>query len=143
MKQFNHNEAISFLNDQYWHDSVLYEIRIIRTNSVDQAIIIIDLINSEDGLKSNRCSLTFNDCYYIGTQMNGGVDAISDGEMIYQAEASTDSPLLEQVIESWNNVLEIADLFHFSMTLSSTNSEIDIVCKSVTIKIDKKHITNR
>ena len=117
MKQFTHNEAIRFLNDQYWHDSVLYEIRIIRANSIDQAIIILDLITNEDGMESNRCTLTFNDCYYIGTQMNGGVDAISDGEMIYQAEASTDSPQIEQVIEAWNNVLELVDLFHFSMTL--------------------------
>ena len=93
MRKLTHNEAISFLNDLYWHDIVLYEIRIIRTNSVDQAIIILDLITSEDGLESNRCTLTFNDCYYIGTQMNGGVDAISDGEMIYQADAIIDSPL--------------------------------------------------
>ena len=67
MKQFTHNEAIAFLNNQYWHDSVLHEIRIIRTNSVDQTIILLDLITREDGMESNRCTLTFKDCYYIGT----------------------------------------------------------------------------
>ena len=141
MKQYRHSEAVTFLNDQYWHDSVLYEIRIIRTNSADQAVIIIDLIISEDGLESKKCVLTFNDCYFIGTRINGGVDAISDGEMIYQAEASINSHQIDRVVETWKSMFTLTDLFHFSMTLSSTNSEIEVVCKSVSIESNEGSIT--
>ncbi len=132
MKQYKYFEAVDFLNDQYWHDSVLYEIQIIRRNSADIAIIILDLIMSEDGSESKLCHLTFNDCYLIETKMHGGVDAISDGEMIYRAFASTKSPLIDQVVDTWKNSFDIKGLFQFSFTLSSTNSEVNIVCKSVT-----------
>jgi hypothetical protein len=134
MKQYEYKEAVHFLNEQYWHDSVLYEFRIIRTNSADQATIILDLIISEDGAESKKCVLTFNDCYYIETQFFGGVDAISDGEMIYQAEAVSENTQIDRVVESWKPILEPKNLFYFSMSLSSTNSEIKIVCKSVSVE---------
>ena len=75
--------------------------------------------------------------------MHGGVNAISDGEMIYLAEATDASPLIEQVLETWKDLLEIVDLFHYSMNLSSTDSDIDIVCKSVTITNVNNHITGQ
>ena len=138
MKQYSHNEAIDYLNSLIWHDSILYEIRIIRANSADQAVIIFDLIIDEENFTTQRTTLTFNDCYLIETRMKGGVDAISDGEMIYEASAKSESPKINGVVELWKNIFRLEGLLHFSMILSSTNSEIEIICKSITVTEDKK-----
>ncbi len=134
MKLYENKEAVTFLNEQYWHDSVLYEFRIIRTNSADQVMLIIVLITNDDGSESLKCVFTFNNCYYIETQFYGGVKAISDGEMVYQADATTESPAINRLVESWKHVALPSDLFYFSLTLSSTNSVIKMVCKSVTVE---------
>ncbi len=137
MIKYNHREAVEFLNDQYWHDSVLYEIRIIRTNSLDQVTIPINLIISEDEWESQKITLIFDDCYYIETKMNGGVIAMSDGEMISNATASLSGSLVDQVNDTWRKAkMKLQKLFHFSMLLASTGSEIDIVCKSVSVVIE-------
>ena len=131
MKLLTSVEAIEFLNDQCWHDSVLYDIRIIRTNSADQVEIALDLIQDYENLRFRRCTFTFNDCYYIETRMNGGVKCISDGEMIYIAKATNDSSYIDKVVDVWKEVLTLERLIFFSMNLSSTNSQIEIVCRGI------------
>jgi len=132
MNKYFHKEAVSFLNDQCWHDSVLYEIRIIRTNSLDQAIIHLDLLCDYHEWESQRVNLIFNDCYYMETKMNGGVSGMSEGEMVSGATANLSNPFIDQVTATWKTSgINLPDLFHFSIILASTGSEIDIVCKSV------------
>ncbi len=145
MVKYNPEEAVEYLNNQCWHDSVLYEIRIIRTNSLDQAIIFLNLITDEYEWKSQKVSLVFNDCYYLETKMNGGVDALSDGEMISEATANFRSAFISQVESIWDKMqFQIPELFHFSMSLASTGSEIDIVSGSVSVVAERgveKHST--
>ena len=95
MNKYSHKKAVEFLNDQFWHDSVLYEIRIIRTDPSDQVIIPINLITNEDDWESQKTTLIFNDCYYIETKMHGGVAAMSDGEMISYATAELESSFID------------------------------------------------
>jgi hypothetical protein len=134
MKKIIHREAVDFLNDQCWHDSVLYEIRIIRTNSTDQVILPLNLITNYDEWEYQKTTLTFNDCYYIEAKMNGGVIAMSDGEMISEANANLSSPFIDQVLDAWRKIkVELSELFHFSILLASTGSEINIVSKSVCV----------
>ena len=134
MKQYSQSEAVSYLNSLVWHDSVFHEIRIIRTNSVDQAVIILDLIIDEENQSTQKTKITFNNSYLIETKMNGGVDAISDGEMICAASVNSESDRKNEIVSLWKEIVDLSDLFHFSMTLSSTNSKIDIVCRSITIE---------
>jgi hypothetical protein len=138
MKQYSHSEAINYLNSLIWHDSILYEIKIVRANSADQAVIIFDLIIDEENFTRQRTKLTLNDCYLIETRMNGGVNAISDGEMICEASAKSESPKINGVVELWEKIFRLEGLLHFSMILASTNSELEIVCKSITVTEDKK-----
>jgi len=137
MNKYRHKKAVEFLNDQYWHDSVLYEIQIIRTNSLDQVIIPINLITDEDEWESQNTTLVFNDCYYIETKMHGGVVAMSDDEMISYATAELKSSFIDQVKKSWGkSKIELPELFHFSLMLASTGSEINLVCKSVSVELE-------
>jgi hypothetical protein len=137
MNKYSHDNAVEFLNNQFWHDSVLYEIRIIRTDSLDQVVIPINLITNEDDWESQKTTLIFNDCYYIETKMHGGVSAMSDGEMISYATADLESPFIDQVIDSWGKTeMKLPKLFHFSLMLASTGSEINIVCNSVSMELE-------
>ena len=130
MKQYSHTKAVSYLNGLIWHDSVLDDFKIIRTGSVDQAVMNLDMVIDDDQ-QYKRLTLSFNDCYLITTKIHGGVDYGSEGEMILEASAQSENPQIDHVINTWKDILEINNLLHFSMTLSSTNSEIEIVCKSI------------
>ena len=137
MVTYKHKKAVEFLNKQFWHDSILYEIRIIRRESLDQAIIFLKLLTDADGWKSHSTTLQFNDCYYIETKMHGGVDAMSDGEMISETSANLSSAFIDNVYDLWRNAkIQLTELFHISIVLASTGSEIDIVCKSVTVNME-------
>ncbi len=132
MKQYSHNEAVSFLNSLIWHDSVLDKFKIIRTGSVDQSVMNLNMVIDDDQ-QYQRFTLSFNDCYLISTKIHGGVDYGSEGEMIFEASAQSENPKIVDVINTWKDILEINDLLHFTMTLSSTNSEIEIVCRSISV----------
>lgn len=131
MNNYQGSKNIEYLNDLYWHDSVLYEIKIIRAQSADQVFISLDLIVDEEEWKSKPISLVFNQCYYIETKMHGGIECMSDGEMISSASASFEGKHLDQVAETWKKFnLNMKDFFQFSMSLASTGSELTVVCKS-------------
>ena len=131
MSNFKGNKALDFLNDQSWHDSILYEINIIRTQSADQVIITLNLIVDEKEWKSQHISLTFNECHYIETKMNGGIGCMSDGEMISSASANFQGKYVDQVREEWKKFkIQSKELFQFEMSLASTGSEIYVVCNS-------------
>lgn len=131
---FPHEEAIRLINDQFWHDSILYEIRIVRTNSADRVEMLVELITDDIKWKSTRVDIIFDGCYFVGSAIYGGVDCISDGEMISGASATVESSCITQVYETWKKMnCSPANLLHFSMVLSSTGSTIDIICQSVAI----------
>jgi hypothetical protein len=137
MNTYKHKKAVEFLNDQFWHDSILYEVRVIRRDSLDQAKIFLKLLTDADGWESRNTTFQFNDCYYIETKMHGGVDAMSDGEMISEASANLSNAFIDQVCELWiKSKMHLPELFHISIVLASTGSEIDIVCKSVTVDME-------
>jgi hypothetical protein len=62
---------------------------------------------------------------------------MSDGEMISYATADLESPFIDQVIDSWGKTeMKLPKLFHFSLMLASTGSEINIVCNSVSMELE-------
>ncbi|MCP3930939.1 MAG: hypothetical protein GY705_17780 [Bacteroidetes bacterium] len=139
MTKYQGSKAVEYLNDQYWHDSILYEIKIIRAQSADKVLVSLNLIVDEEDWKSKQTTLVFNECYYIETKMNGGIECMSDGEMISTASATLQGKRLDQVIETWKKFeLKTKELFQFSMSLASTGSEFIVVCKSFNIVIGKE-----
>lgn len=142
MNTYLHKEAVEFLNSQCWHDSVVYEINLVRTNSADQAIILLDLISDYDEWQSKKTRLIFSDCYYIETRMNGGVVG-TGGECVSDADASLTDKHIDDVVGVWRNIdVDLPNLFHFSMCLASTGSEVNIVCKSMSIEAEEEGTTH-
>lgn len=139
MINYQGKKAVEYINDQCWHDSVLYEIRIIRVNSSDQLVLDLNLIVDEEKWISQHTSLTFNECYYIETKMNGGIECMSDGEMISGASATNEAKLIDEVCNKWAKFgLKLQALFQFSMMLASTGSTLQIVCNSIEIDTERK-----
>jgi len=144
MNKYEYKKAVEFLNGKIWHDSVLFEVRINRANSQDQVIIYLDLISNDDTWESQRVSMIFDGCYHIGTKFNGGVDCISEGEMISGANANYSDPQIENVKDTWKNLeVDLSDVFYFSMVLASTGSTIDVVCKSVSEVVESERAQHK
>lgn len=121
-------KAVDWLEDQVWHDSVLYEIRLLRLDSKDQVIVYLDLLLDWEKQISRRVELTFCDCWSVRTEMNWGVECMSGGEMIYSAKASTSADVISQVRSVWSGYnMALDDLGAIRIDLSSTSSTIDIV----------------
>ena len=129
------NDTVSLLNNLWWHDSVLYEIRFIRTDSADQVILILDLLEDWEEQTSRRVEIVFGRCYFVQSQINWGVKCLSDGEMILDADCKSSGVLFEKVISAWQNIdVDTSDLAEFKLTLASTNSNLQIVFGEVTLK---------
>jgi len=139
------NDAISLLNNLSWHDSILYEIRFISTDSADQVILILDLLEDWNELISKRVEIVFKRCFLVQSQMNWGIKCLSDGEMIFSADCRSEGDLLERVHSKWRNIgVSTNELLEFKLKLASTNSILEIVFGEVALKYlsnNSSHIT--
>jgi len=126
------SEAVAFLNDQCWHDSVLHEIVIIRTASADRVLLKLDLLSDWENQVSSRVELAFNKCMHASTQMYGGVISMSEGEMIYAVECSDTDPVIDSIKEE----LSRTDVNHgiFRMEMGTTGSSIELVFSGISLK---------
>ena len=125
-------KSVDNLNEQCWHDSVLHEIKFIRTGSADRVIFILDMLNSWEDQLSQRTEVIFGGCRLVRTEMNWGVKCMSDGEMVYGATCSLDGNLVDEVRSTWKG-FKVPELAQFQMELSSTGSSIELVFESSTI----------
>ena len=58
-------DAVAFLNDQYWHDSVLYQIDLVRRDSADRVVLDLDLLGDWETGISSRHELRFEKCWHV------------------------------------------------------------------------------
>lgn len=128
-------ETIEWLNGLCWHDSVLYEIRFIRTNSLDQVVLILDLLQDWEAQISQRTTITFQDCWLVKTQMNWGVNCMSSGEMIDSLTSCQQGKLIDKVRSEWPH-LNNTKLAELRLDMASTGSILDLVCGAVEITTD-------
>ena len=128
-------KAVEYLNDQIWHDSILYEIVLVRSGSADRVVLKLDLsLDWKDEIYVN-VELAFNECRHVRTQMNWGVKCISEGEQIFGAESSEADALIDEIRETWRKVgIQLDNLGVFRMELASTGSTIEIVFSGITVK---------
>jgi hypothetical protein len=128
------NGAVEWLNSQCWHDSILYEIRFIRTNSADEVQLILDLIESYEPVSAYRALLVFRDCWSVQSRMNWGVECLSGGEHIDWAQCSETGELIEQTRETWSKIgLKVKNVAQFKLMMASTGSTLDLVFGEVEI----------
>jgi hypothetical protein len=124
--------AVERLNSLFWHDSVLYELRIIRTHSADAVVFTLDLLSDWDAWVSRRAELRFDGCLVISTEFRGGVICLSDGEMVSEAEALLTGPHLERVTAKAPMLVKPQHR-EFHITLASTGSTVCLVFSSFSI----------
>ena len=130
------------LNNLNWHDSVLQEITFIRTNSLDQVILHLNLIIDYENQLSELTKVVFKDCLVVNSRMIWGIVCMSEGEMIYSGESSFNRENITKYLDKWN-IEEINDYREFKLDLASTGSELYIIFKDVDIiKIGEKEIHN-
>lgn len=129
------DETIEWLNGLCWHDSVLYEIRFIRTNSLDQVILILDLLEDWEAQISQRTIITFQECWLANTQMNWGINCMSGGEMIYGLIGRQEGALIDKVRSDWPH-LNQAKLAELRLEMAATGSMLELVFGCVEITND-------
>ncbi len=129
------NEVTEFLNGLIWHDSVLHEIRFVRTNSADQVVLILDLLDDWERQISRHAEIIFQNCWMVQCQMNWGVKCISEGEMVYGAKCSESGSLIERVKEDWKGInVDMKALSEFKLDMASTSSTLEIVFGGIILK---------
>ena len=125
--------AIDLINDLCWHDSVLHEIRLIRTSSRDEVMLIIDLLDSDEAWDSTRVHITLQDCRAVEANMHWGVMCMSSGEMITYGVAQKPgekySSRLERIPDEHRQ-----KFFQFELELASTGSTLVAICSSIEIE---------
>ncbi len=131
-----------FLNNLNWHDSVLQEITFIRTNSLDQVILLLNLIADYENQVSELTKVVFKNCLMVNSKMLWGISCMSEGEMIYSAETTFNKERITKYMNNWN-IKRINDYREFKLELASTGSELHLIYKDVEIiKIEEKEIHN-
>lgn len=135
------NEAINFLNSLIWHDSVLQDIVFIRTNSLDQVILTVNLLTDTPDYRSQLTRITFKECIKVKADMNWGIHCMSEGEMIYSGKAKQEKEEIEKYLDSWNRK-ELDSFIEFTLDLASTGSSLYLIFKEIEliqVEPDKEH----
>ncbi|MEE9391851.1 MAG: hypothetical protein V3W41_05020 [Planctomycetota bacterium] len=128
-------DAVAYLGGRCWHDSVLYEIVLVRTESLDQVILKLDLLSDWENQTSQAVELIFGGCWHVQTKMSWGVKCMSGGEMIGAAESLDSDPAIERVRATWDNAgVSLGDIGLFRMDLASTSSTIEVVFSKITVR---------
>lgn len=113
-------------NDFYWHDSIIKDININRTNpgNIDEISIDIDLVDM--GLKK----ILFENVYYAKLDMNFGIIA---SESIDFACILNDEEILNAYKSKFEWLIDVRELTCYFIKANSTASEIIIFAKSFKI----------
>jgi hypothetical protein len=119
------DSAIDYLNSLCWHDSVLQKIEFIRTNSLDQVVIELNLLADWKVQVSTLTRLIFKNCMSVKANMNWGVKCLSDGEMIDNIEYNMSDPYLQNTFHEYNKHL-MKEYAYFKMTMASTGSTLEL-----------------
>ncbi len=128
-------DAVAYLEDQCWHDSILHEVVLVRTKSLDQVVLKLDLLQNVENQLSQSVEVAFCDCLDVRIHMNWGVQCLSGGEMIYSAECLDSDGRIDRVRAKWGRVIEdLGNLGAFRLNLASTGSTIEVVFGCIIIK---------
>ncbi|GAB3910032.1 hypothetical protein [Mucilaginibacter boryungensis] len=107
-------------NEIEWHDCVLRNIYIDRSNPGYQDIVKLSITTPD----SKKLSITFEDVYHADLNLNFNVIA---EETIRSAEINYSSDALKTIKEKWRQLsAEVSTLKQFEITTNSTNSTITV-----------------
>ncbi|WP_141733451.1 hypothetical protein [Oligoflexus tunisiensis] len=110
-----------------WHDSVILNINIDRSNPGE----VDELVLKVDWPEGNQSFLRFVKCYWILLQMNMGFNAL---ESVLTADHMVESETLSEVKQVWKGMgRDLEGLNHFIIETNTTAGKIEIICKQLEI----------
>ena len=117
-------------NDLYWHDSIIKNIIIDRSNPGEIDTVLFEIDWFDKGLGQ----LVFEDVYYVTMEMNFGVIAPECIDSAFVADENDDT--LKRCYQKWGGLIDDILLFCFVIKTISTDSEIKIIAKR--FRVEKK-----
>ncbi|PVZ07012.1 hypothetical protein C7382_1198 [Porphyromonas loveana] len=115
-------------NDLNWHDAVIKNISIDRSNPGKRDIIQLDIIWT-NGIKS---TITFSNVYFASFEMNFGIVALDSIFKAYSEDRN--SYLVKELYKKWKGLIDDVDLNYYEIETNSTKSTIVIIAQE--FKID-------
>lgn len=118
-------------SDFYWHDVLIRNIQIDRTNPGKDDSILFEIEWSEDNEKG---ILVFEEVYWASMSLNFGI--IADESILDAIQLDEHDKDLVSLYSKWKGAMNEVKLNVYKIELNSTGGEIKIIAK--TFRVDKK-----
>lgn len=118
-------------NDFYWHDAIIRNIQIDRTNPGNDDSVLFEIEWSENNEKG---VLVFEEVYWTSMTLNFGI--IADESILIATQLDEQNEDLAKFYSKWNGAMNEVKLNMYKIELNSTGGEIKIIAK--TFRVDKK-----
>lgn len=118
-------------NDFYWHDAIIRNILIDRTNPGNDDSVSFEIEWTEDREKG---VLIFEEVYWASMNLNFGI--IADESILIATQLDEQNEDLAKFYSKWNGALNDVKLNTYKIELNSTGGEIKIIAK--TFRVDKR-----
>lgn len=116
-------------NDFYWHDSVIYNITINRTNPGVNDEIVFELQWAEE---KERVLFIFEEVYMTDMKLNFGI--VAEENILSAALLGSDNSYLVSFYARWKGVMDGIELNTYKIDLNSTGGKIIIIAKSFRVE---------
>jgi hypothetical protein len=118
-------------DDFDWHDAVIKEIQIDRSNPRIKDTIMFDIEWPEE---KGKVTFVFEEVYWAEMKLNFGI--VADETIMNAIELADDNQDLVNFYSKWKGAMNEVKLKIYKIDLNSTGGEIKIIAK--TFRVDKK-----
>jgi hypothetical protein len=110
-------------NDFYWHDAIIIDIVIDRSNPGIKDTILFDIDFPDEG----KVELVFEDVYWSKMTLNFGV--VAQESILNAFVTDRDDKDLINISSKWQKYVDGIKLYCYVINLNSTGGEIKIIAK--------------
>jgi hypothetical protein len=115
-------------NDYCWHDAIIKNIKIDRSNPGITDIIIFDI---EWPNEKGNVSFVFEEVYWAEMRLNFGI--VADETILNSTELDNSNQDLVNFYSKWKGAMDDVELKTYKIELNSTGGEIKIIAKKIRI----------
>lgn len=116
-------------NDLNWHDSVIYNITISRTNPGVNDEIVLDIQWAKEQEKG---LLIFEEVYMAEMKLNFGI--VAEENIQNATTLKSDNSYLRGFYTKWKGLMDSVELNTYQIDLNSTGGKIIIIAKSFRVQ---------
>lgn len=116
-------------NDFSWHDSIIYNITINRTNPGVNDEVLFEIQWAED---KERRLLVFEEVYMTEMKLNFGI--VAKENIQGATKLSSDNAYIVGFYKKWKGVMDSIELCTYQIDLNSTGGQIIIIAKSFRVE---------